>query len=136
TRLALARCPTKPLKGLEKERFDVMRLQSPSLGTLHLLAHTRNTARVHRVVRERPILEQTLQMLPIHTVLNRARKPRAHFRLVAVADLLDDQLAQRSTLKLELAQHVENLTAKCVARLLELLQQASVDVTLARLVGY
>src|SRR5690606_2998799 len=36
-RLALAHGPVEPLKGLEEERLDVMRLQPPRLGALHLL---------------------------------------------------------------------------------------------------
>ena len=41
-----------------------------------------------------------------------------------------------SPLELELAEHVEDLAAERLARLLELLQQLAVDIALARLVGH
>ena len=63
------------------------------------------------------------------------REPRPHLGLVAVADRLDQQLAQRPALELELAEHVEDLAAERLPRLLELLQQPAVDVALARLLG-
>ena len=63
------------------------------------------------------------------------RQPGAHLGLVAVADRLDQQVAQRPALELELAEHVEDLAAERLARLLELLQQLAVDVALAGLLG-
>ena len=59
----------------------------------------------------------------------------AHLGLVAVADRLDQQVAQRPALELELAEHVEDLAAERLARLLQLLQQRAIDIALARLVG-
>ena len=59
----------------------------------------------------------------------------AHLGLVAVADRLDQQVAQRPALELELAEHVEDLAAERLARLLELLQQPAVDLALAGLLG-
>ena len=63
------------------------------------------------------------------------RQAGAHLGLVAVADRLDQQLAQRPALELELAEHVEDLAAERLARLLELLQQRAIDVALAGLLG-
>ncbi len=68
-------------------------------------------------------------------MLDDLRQPRADFGLVAVADRLDQQVAQRPPLELELAQHVEDLAAQRLARLLQLFQQRAIDVALARLLG-
>ena len=64
------------------------------------------------------------------------REAGAHLGLVAVADGLDQQVAQRPALELELAEHVEDLAAERLARLLELLQQRAIDVALAGLLGH
>ena len=63
------------------------------------------------------------------------RQAGAHLGLVAVADGLDQQLAQRPALELELAEHVEDLAAERLAGLLQLLQQRAIDVALAGLLG-
>ena len=52
------------------------------------------------------------------------------------ADGLDQQVAQRPAVELELAEHVENLAAEGMARLLELLQQAMEYVALPGLLGH
>src|SRR6266571_8976873 len=74
--------------------------------------------------------------LPIHAVFDGPREARAHCGLVAVADGLDKEIPQRPALELELAQHVENLSAQGLPGLLELLQQPPIDVALARFLGH
>ena len=64
------------------------------------------------------------------------RQAGAHLGLVAVADGLDQQFAQRTPLELELAEHVEDLAAERLARLFELLQQPAIDVAFAGLVRH
>ena len=54
--------------------------------------------------------------------------------LVAVADRLDQQVAQRVALE-QLAEHVVDLAAERRARLFQLLEQAAVDLALARVGG-
>ena len=63
------------------------------------------------------------------------RQAGAHLGLIAVADRLDQQLAQRPALELKLAEHVEDLAAERLARLLQLFQQPAIDVAFARLLG-
>ena len=53
-------------------------------------------------------------------MLHDLRQPGADLGLVAVADGLDEQLAQGLALELDLAQDVEHLAAEGLARLLEL----------------
>ena len=75
-------------------------------------------------------------MLPIDGVGNDLTEARANFGLLTVANRLDQQLTQRAPLELELAEHVEHLAAEGLPRLLELLQERAVDVSLARLLGH
>ena len=58
-----------------------------------------------------PGVQMPDEVRAVDAVLHRAREPRAHFGLVAVADCLQQQLAQRLPLELELAEHVEHLPA-------------------------
>ena len=64
------------------------------------------------------------------------REAGTHFGLVAVADGLDQQIAQRLALELELAEHVEDLAAEGLAGLLQLLQQLAVDIAFAGFLGH
>ena len=134
-RLALLGRAAQALERLEEEGLDVVRLQAARLGPLHVLADAVDPAGVHRVVGERPLFEQVLELAAVERVLDDRRQPGAHLGLVAVADGLDQQVAQRPALELELAEHVEDLAAQRLARLLELLQQLAVDVAFARLLG-
>lgn len=88
-RLAFARAAAQALEGFEEERLDVVRLQPPRLGTLHVLAHACDAARVHRVVCEGALFEQVLDVGAVHSMLDGAREARAHVGPVAVADGLD-----------------------------------------------
>src|SRR5262249_9584166 len=105
-------------------------LQSPSFRPLHVFAHALDTTRIHSIVHERPLLEQVLDLHAVNRVGDRLRETRAHLRSFAVANSFDEQLAERSALKLELAQYIEHLTAECFAGILQLLEQSVVDVAL------
>ena len=120
---------------LVEERLDVVRLQAARLGPLHLLAHALHAAGVHRVVDELPFLEQVLQCRPVERLVDGGIEARAHLRLLAVADGVEQQLAQRPSFELQLAEHVEDLAAECLPGLFQLLEQPPVDVALAGLVG-
>jgi len=133
TRLALADGPAELLERLEEEGLDVVGLQPARLRTLHVLAHARKPARVHRVAHERSLLEQILDLRSVNGVCDRLREARAHLRLLAVPDRLDQQIAQGAPLELELAEHVEHLSTERLAGLFEFLEQRVVDVALARL---
>src|SRR4051812_27532016 len=51
SKLPLARGAAQALESFQKEGFDVVRLQPPSLCALHLFAHSRDATCIHRVVR-------------------------------------------------------------------------------------
>jgi hypothetical protein len=63
-------------------------------------------------------------------------KARAYLRQVAVADGFDQKVAQRPALELELAEHIENLSAERLSGFFEFLQQTAIDVALAGLLGH
>src|SRR5690606_1694477 len=55
-RLALASGAAETLERLQEERLDVVRLEAPRLGALHLLADAVDAGGIHRVVGQRPLL--------------------------------------------------------------------------------
>ena len=81
------------------------------------------------------LLEQVADLVGVEGVLDHLREAGADVGLVAVADRLDQELAQWSALELHLAQHIEDLAAEGGARFLELREEGAVDVALAGFVG-
>ena len=70
-------------------------------------------------------------MATIEARIEHRGEARPDLGLLAVADGLDQQLAQGLAFELEPAEHVEDLAAERLARLLELFQQLAVDVAFA-----
>src|SRR6185437_12954934 len=123
SRLALPDGAPETPKGLEEEGLHIMGLKPARLGTFHLLTNTVNARCVHRIMRKCPILKKRPQGFLIEGLLDDPGQPCSHVRLIAVADRVDQQLAQRPSFELHLAEHVEHLPAERAARLVELLQQ-------------
>src|SRR5690606_8808620 len=134
-RLALAHRPPEPLKGLEEERLDVMRLQPPRLGALHLLPDPLDPGDVHGLRYVGAVLEEFLELLPVDRGLDGAVEPGADLGEFAVADRLDQEVAERLPLELQLPEDIEDLPAEGAPGLLELLEEPEVDITLPRLLG-
>jgi hypothetical protein len=134
--LALLHGAAEAPERLEEEGLDVVRLEPPGLGALHLLANAVHAARVHGVVGEGVLLDQILDVRAVEGVVHHLREARAHLGLLSVADRLDQQLAERPAFELYLPEDVEHLAAERLPRLLELLQQGAVDVPLAGLLGH
>ena len=111
-RLALPRRPAQPPERLAEERLDVVRLQAARFRPLHLLAHAPHPRGVHRVVDELALFQQILQRVPVERPIDGGVEPRAHLRPFAVADGVEQQIAQRAPVELQLPEHVEHLTAK------------------------
>ena len=95
------------------------------------LANAGDLGGIHRILRQGTFLDQGLQMAAVHRFADRLRQPRPHFRAVAVADGLDQQIAQWAAFELQLAQHVEHLAAEGEASLLQLVEQRAVNVAFA-----
>ena len=134
-RLALPRRPAEPPERLVEERLDVVRLEAARLRPLHLLADSLNAGGVHRVVDELPLLQQVLDRAPVEGLIDSGVEPCPHLGLLAVADGVEQQLAQRPPLELKLSEDIEHLAAEGLTGLLQLLQEAPVDVSFARVVG-
>ena len=135
-RLALPGRAAEPAECFVEERLDVVRLQAPRFGPLHLLADAVHAAGVHRVMGELLLLQQVLYPVPVEGMVDRRVQSRAHLGLLAVPDRVDQQLAQRPPLELQLAEHVEDLPAQRLPRLLQLFEQPPVDVSLAGLLRH
>ncbi len=111
------------LEGLEEEAGDVVRLEAAGLGALHVFADAADGRRVHAVAGERALVEEVAAALAVDDVVDDLLEPGPDLGLVAVADRLDEQLAQRLVAE-ELAQDVEDAAAEGLALLFELLEQA------------
>ena len=81
------------------------------------------------------LFHEILQFLAVECVRNDPGQPRAHVRLVAVANGLDQEFPQRPAFENDLAENVEHLAAKRLARLVQLLQQGEVDLALTGLLS-
>ena len=92
-RLTLLGRSAETLEGCVEERLDVVGLEAAGLGALHVFADAVHPARVHGVVGERPFFQQIPELAAVERVLQHGREPGAHFRLVAVADRFDEQVA-------------------------------------------
>ena len=110
-----------------------MRLEAPRFGALHLLAHASNAARVHHVVGKRPFLDQAFEARPIDAGLDGPGESRAHLRLIAVADRLDQEVAQRAPIELKFAEYIEDLATERATCFFQLLEQPAIDVALTSL---
>ena len=93
-------------------------------------------ARVHGVVGKRTFFEQILEPTTVERVLQHRRQAGTHLGLIAVADRLDQKIAQRFALELELAEHIEHLAAEGLTGLLQLIQQLAINVAFAGLFGH
>ena len=128
---ALAGAATDALEGLEEEGLDVVGLETAGFGALHAGAHAVDAAGIHGVGRQGALFEQLAQLLGIEGVFDGGGEAGAHLRLLAVADGVDEQLAQRPAVELHFAEHIINLAAEGLAGLLQFFEQALVDVALA-----
>jgi hypothetical protein len=98
--LPLADRSAELLERFEEEGLDIVGLQAPGLGALHILAHPSDPTRVHGIVRERPLLQQFLEPPPIDGVRDDMGELRAHLGALAVADRLDQKIPQWPRLEL------------------------------------
>ena len=108
-----------------------MRLQPARLGALHVFADGRDNRRVHALRGQLALRDKPLDRFDIDGAVDLAEQLGAFLRLLAVADRIDEQIAQRLTLE-QLAEHVVDLAAERPARLLQLFEQAAIDLAFAR----
>ena len=132
--LALSQGAAQLLEGLHEKRFDVVRLQTPGVCTLHLIADFGHARRIQRGVRQRSVFDQGLKLILVDRTADGLGEPCLDIRTLAIANGLDQQFSQRLAFEDELSKHVEYLSTQGLARLLQFLQQGEIDLALARLV--
>lgn len=76
---ALADATAEPLKSLQKERLDVVRLQAARFGALHVLPDTVDPARVHGVVGKGTLFQEILESATVEGACDDLREPCTHF---------------------------------------------------------
>ena len=74
-------------------------------------------------------------MLAVQGMIDDLKEPGLDFGLVAVADRLKQQFAERTVVEGELAEHVEDLAAQRLPLFVELFQEAEIDFAFARILG-
>ena len=134
--LALLDGAAEPLEGREEEGFDVVGLQATGVGPLHVLADALDPAGVHGVVGQHPLFDQVLQVAPVEADVEDGIEEGLDLVALAIADRLDQELAQGLPLELELAEYVEDLAAQGLARLFQFFQQLAINVAFAGLLRH
>src|SRR5579884_2665858 len=130
-RFALVDGAAEQLERLDKERRDEMRLKPAGIGALHILTDLPYPGDIHRVMRQRPAFDQLAQVLAVQGMIDDLKQASPDCGLVAVADCLQEQLAEGTILEGESPQNVEDLAPQCFPLLVQLLQQAIVNLALA-----
>src|SRR3990170_6636870 len=134
-RLTLLRGAAQAFEGFQEKRLDVVRLKPAGLGAFHLLPDSVDAAYIHCVMGKRSLLNQVLQPGAIEDVFHHLHEAGPYLRLFPVSDRLNQEIAQRPSFELELAQHVEYLATERLTCLFQLLQQPSVYVSFAGFLG-
>jgi len=80
--------------------------------------------------------QEVLELGFVEDIVHDARQAGAHFRLFAVTDGLDQQVFEGAAFEMQFTQHIKDSPAKGLARLVELFEEAAVNVALARLLGH
>jgi hypothetical protein len=87
------------------------------------------------VVRERVLVQQFAKPVPVERMVHNERQARAHVRLVAVSDGLNQKLPQWAVIEGQFAENVKNLASERLTLLFELLQKQIIDGALAGFAG-
>ena len=87
--------------------------------------------RVHALRRELALGDQLLDRVHVDSAVHLAEELRLLFRPIAVADRIDQKIAQGMALE-QFAENVVDLAAERRARLFQLLKQAAIDLAFAR----
>src|ERR1700692_235340 len=111
-RLALLDRAAELPKRLDKERFNIVGLKSACLSPFHVFTDAMNPGHIHGVMGEDVVLDKILQFRLVEGSLDNLCQPRAHLRLLAIANGIDQQFTQSPAFELDLAKHVEHLTAE------------------------
>src|SRR5579859_2149308 len=90
TRLTLLDRPPEPIERLQKKGLDIVRLEPPRVGALHLFADAIDAACIHAVVRQGALFEEVLQVAAIHGIGDHLVEARPYLWPFAIADSLNE----------------------------------------------
>ena len=110
-----------------------MWLKSSGFGSFHSLADLHDHSLIQEVVCDCPLFQELPNLLGVERFVDLARKPLAHVGPFAVADRLDEEVAQFGSPK-HVTEDIENGSAERLTLPFELLEEAKVYVSFARLV--
>ena len=131
--LAAVDAAAQVLEGGAEEALDVVGLEALGVRPLHLLADRLDLGEGQGLLGQRAALEEVEEVGVAGGVVDDLEEARLDLGLLAVADRLDQEVAERLLLE-QLAEHIVDPAAECRARRFELFEQAGVDGALAGLV--
>ena len=118
------------LKRLQEKGLDVVGLQPPGFGPLHVLADPVNPPRVHELGGQRVFIQQVAEFVMVKGIVHHGGQSGLGLRPFPVSNCFHQEFPERPALELHFAQHVEHLAAQGIPGLFQLLQQRKVDVAL------
>ena len=93
-RFPLLDCATKTFECFLKKRLNVVRLQSASVGALHILTYEPDAASVHGVMCKHVFFQQALQMIPVKGDVQDGGEERLNLWPLAVADCFNQKVSK------------------------------------------
>src|SRR6476646_10026133 len=110
-----------------------MRLQTPCLRTLHVIADLPHFGCIHAVVCQCTLFEQFLTMLSVRQIIDDLMQTGLHVRLITIPDRLDEKISE-ALLAEKLAENIEDASAEGLPLQLDFFEETLVHITFARLV--
>ena len=88
-----------------------MRLQLVGFDALHVLADMVDHVDIHDILGQRALVQQFLERFAVHGMIYDLIQPCANLRVVAVTHGINQQIAQGTIFKGDLAQNIKDLAA-------------------------
>ena len=120
---------------LQKESFDEMGLELMRFHAFHFLANGHDFMDVHGILGQCALFEQIAQGIAVHGFVHYLIEFCPCLGGIAIADGLDQQVAQALIFEGYLAENVKDLSAESVAFLLQLFEEPLIDGAFAGLLG-
>ena len=122
------------LEGLHEERADEVGLEAAGLGFFHLLLHGEEALGAHGFLGESVAVEDVAKCVAIEGVVDSLAETGANFRLVAVADGLEEQILEAVALE-DFAKNVEDTAIERVALDAKFFEKPEIDIAFAGFLG-
>jgi len=109
---------TKTPEGFQEEGLDVVGLEAPRLGSLHVLPDPAQPLGVDDLLRQGSLLDRIPKARGVQSLVDGLGVSSPHLRPFSVSDGLDEEVSKGSSLELQLAEDVEDLASQGLARIL------------------